>query len=57
VNRIDCQKCKHWWGDQLECKHGYRWASNAGGAAADCKEHVCRCRDYEENIEDDEDDN
>ena len=34
--------------DKIGCKHGFRWASNAGGRAVDCIEDVWFCMDYKE---------
>lgn len=52
---IDCLKCKHWRDGYLECKHDFRAAATAGGGAADCKEDVWFCQDYEEKEEDEND--
>jgi hypothetical protein len=49
--KIDCLECKHWRDGYLECEYGFRSAATAGGSAADCKEYVWSCRDYEEKEE------
>ena len=54
MERIDCSKCKHRRNGRFECKYDFRWASNAGGRAVDCKEDVYHCRDYEEKESEDE---
>jgi len=48
MDKIDCLKCEYWLGEHIECEYSFRWASNAGGAAVDCKEDVWRCQDYKE---------
>ena len=53
MKNIDCTKCvnKHD-NKKFGCKYGFRWASNAAGAAVDCIENVWFCQDYEEVEED-----
>ena len=46
--KIDCLTCEHWRGGHLECKFEFRSAANAGGGAADRKDDVWFCLDYEE---------
>ena len=47
MGKIDCTKCKNITNGP-DCKHGFRMASNAGGAAVDCTEDVWFCTDYDE---------
>jgi len=54
--RVNCLECENWRGGHLECKFGFRAAATAGGSAADCKEDVWSCRDYEEKETEDDDD-
>jgi len=53
--KVNCLECEHWRGGHLECKYQFRSAATAGGGAADCKEDVWFCRDYEEKEEHEDD--
>ena len=53
--KINCLECGHWRDGYLECKYEFRAAATAGGGAADCKEDVWDCRDFEKKTDNKED--